>query len=64
MMTDVMGEKELYLTQFTRFEKDQAAAPVWLQRLRAAAIERFAMEAAAPEVAPAHVTPAAPRRPS
>ncbi len=42
MITDVMAEKEHYLTHFTRFEKEQAAAPVWLQRLRSAAIERFA----------------------
>ena len=34
MMTDVLEEKELYLAQFTRFEKEQAAAPAWLQQLR------------------------------
>src|ERR1041384_643461 len=42
MMTDVSEEKDLYLEHFTRFEKEQAAAPTWLQRLRGTAIERFA----------------------
>jgi Fe-S cluster assembly protein SufD len=41
MMTDVVEEKELYLVQFARFEKDQAAAPAWLRQLRHTAIDRF-----------------------
>jgi Fe-S cluster assembly protein SufD len=42
-MIDVMEEKELYLAEFSRFEKAlRGKGPAWLQGLRAAAIERFA----------------------
>jgi Fe-S cluster assembly protein SufD len=42
-MIDVMEEKGVYLSGFSRFEMEQGkAAPPWLHALRATAIDRFA----------------------
>jgi Fe-S cluster assembly protein SufD len=42
-MIDVMSEKDTYLTCFAELEKERAKSePLWLRRIREAAIERFA----------------------
>lgn len=42
-MTTVMDDKDLYLTQFSQFEKGlHDAGPPWLAKIRQAAIDRFA----------------------
>jgi Fe-S cluster assembly protein SufD len=42
-MIDVMEEKDVYLSGFSRFEKEQGGkAPPWLHARRATAIDRFA----------------------
>ena len=42
-MIEAMEEKDLYLSNFTQFEKTSAQqGPAWLHRLRNAAIDRFA----------------------
>jgi len=42
-MIDLMEEKDVYLSGFSRFQKEQGgSAPPWLHALRAAAIDRFA----------------------
>jgi Fe-S cluster assembly protein SufD len=42
-MTDVMEEKDAYLSSFARFEKEPGGdSPAWLHRIRSAAIDRFA----------------------
>ena len=42
-MIDVMEEKDVYLSGFSRFEKEQGGkVPPWLRAVRATAIDRFA----------------------
>jgi Fe-S cluster assembly protein SufD len=42
-MIDVTDEKDLYLTSFEQFEKDQAAkSPGWVHTVRKSAMEQFA----------------------
>ncbi|MBL8795613.1 MAG: SufD family Fe-S cluster assembly protein, partial [Planctomycetia bacterium] len=41
-MTAVLEDKDIYLSSFASFEKQQASDPRWLAQLRQSAIDRFA----------------------